>query len=49
MVTLPKPLTSKNKAKGRFVKQDFRYVKEGGSVSGCLIVLLPLRRGVTWR
>ncbi len=27
-VTLPKPLTSNNKAKGRFVKQDFRYVKE---------------------
>jgi len=25
-VTLPKPLTSNNKAKGRFVKQDFRYV-----------------------
>ena len=25
-VTLPKPLTSGNKAKGRFVKQDFRYV-----------------------
>ncbi len=27
-VTLPQPLTSNNKAKGRFVKQDFRYVKE---------------------
>ena len=27
-VTLPKPLTSNNKAKGRFVKQDFRYVAE---------------------
>jgi transposase len=27
-VTLPKPLTSGNKAKGRFVKQDFRYVAE---------------------
>jgi transposase len=25
-VTLPKPLTSGNKAKGMFVKQDFRYV-----------------------
>jgi transposase len=25
-VTLPKPLTSNNKAKGRFVKPDFRYV-----------------------
>ena len=25
-VTLPKPLTSNNKAKGRFVKQDFVYV-----------------------
>ena len=25
-VTLPKPQTSNNKAKGRFVKQDFRYV-----------------------
>jgi hypothetical protein len=27
-VTLPKPLTSGSKAKGRFVKQDFRYVAE---------------------
>ena len=27
-VTLPQPLTSNNKAKGRFVKQDFRYVAE---------------------
>ena len=27
-VTLPKPQTSNNKAKGRFVKQDFRYVAE---------------------
>ena len=27
-VTLPKPLTSNNQAKGRFVKQDFRYVKQ---------------------
>ncbi len=27
-VTLPKPLTSSNKKKGRFVKQDFRYVAE---------------------
>ncbi len=26
-VTLPKPLTSNNRSKGRFVKQDFRYVK----------------------
>jgi len=26
MVTLPKPQTSANRAKGRFVKQDFRYV-----------------------
>jgi len=25
-VTLPKPLTSNNRVKGRFVKQDFRYV-----------------------
>lgn len=25
-VTLPKPLTSRSKAKGRFAKQDFRYV-----------------------
>tara|TARA_Y100001934_G_scaffold255519_1_gene322543 strand:- start:6327 stop:7391 length:1065 start_codon:yes stop_codon:yes gene_type:complete len=25
-VTLPKPLTSGNRSKGRFVKQDFRYV-----------------------
>ena len=28
VTTLPKPLTSNNKAKGRFVKQDFRYVAE---------------------
>ncbi len=27
-VTLPKPQTSGNKVKGRFVKQDFRYVTE---------------------
>src|SRR5262245_16012195 len=27
-VTLPKPLTSGNKLKGRFVKQDFRYVAQ---------------------
>jgi transposase len=27
-VTLPKPQTSGNKVKGRFVKQDFRYVPE---------------------
>ena len=27
-VTLPKPQTSGNKVKGRFVKQDFRYVAE---------------------
>jgi transposase len=27
-VTLPKPMTSGNKAKGRFVKQDFRYVAQ---------------------
>jgi len=27
-VTLPKPLTSNSKAKGRFVKQDFRYEAE---------------------
>jgi transposase len=27
-VTLPKPLTSNNKARGRFVKQDFVYVAE---------------------
>jgi len=27
-VTLPKPLTSGNKAKGMFTKQDFRYVAE---------------------
>jgi transposase len=26
-VTLPKPLTSGNRSKGRFVKQDFRYVE----------------------
>ncbi len=29
-VTLPKPLTSGNKAKGRFVKQDFRYWGHNG-------------------
>ena len=27
-VTLPKPLTSGIKAKGKFGKQDFRYVKD---------------------
>ena len=27
-VTLPKPMTSGSRAKGRFVKQDFRYVAE---------------------
>ena len=27
-VTLPKPQTSNSRAKGRFVKQDFRYVKD---------------------
>ena len=27
-VTLPKPLTSNSKARGRFAKQDFRYVTE---------------------
>ena len=27
-VTLPKPMTSGNRSKGRFVKADFRYVKE---------------------
>jgi transposase len=27
-VTLPKPMTSHAKAKGRFGKQDFRYVAE---------------------
>ena len=27
-VTLPKPMTSGNRSKGRFVKQDFRYVAE---------------------
>jgi transposase len=27
-VTLPKPLTSNNRSKGRFVKQDFRYVAD---------------------
>ena len=27
-VTLPKPMTSGNRAKGRFVKADFRYVAE---------------------
>ncbi len=28
IVTLPKPHTSNSKARGRFVKQDFRYVRE---------------------
>jgi len=28
-VTLPKPMTSHSKAKGRFGKQDFRYLAEG--------------------
>jgi hypothetical protein len=27
-VTLPKPLTSNNRSKGRFVKQDFRYLAD---------------------
>ena len=27
-VTLPKPMTSGNKAKGRFVKADFRYLAD---------------------
>ncbi len=27
-VTLPKPQTSGNRKKGRFVRQDFRYVEE---------------------
>jgi len=26
-VTSPKPMTSENRSKGRFVKADFRYVK----------------------
>ena len=29
-VTLPKPMTSGNQAKGRFVKADFRYVASRG-------------------
>jgi hypothetical protein len=32
-VTLPKPITSGIKAKGRFGKQDFAHLKEGGCLS----------------
>ena len=42
-VTLPKPMTSGNKAKGRFVKQDFRYVaQEDVYICGRRTARLPL-------
>ena len=34
-VTLPKPMTSGMMAKGRFGKQDFRYVAEEDIYRGC--------------
>src|SRR5215813_6850435 len=42
-VTLPKPQTSGNKAKGRFVKQDFRYVAEED------VYLCPAGERLTYR
>ena len=42
-VTLPKPMTSNVKAKGRFGKQDFLYV----SCRGYLSFVLPARSSLT--
>ena len=42
-VTLPKPLTSGNKAKGRFAKQDFRYVAEDD------VYICPAGERLIWR
>jgi transposase len=42
-VTLPKPMTSGLKAKGRFGKQDFRYVAEGD------VYICPAGRELTYR
>ena len=42
-VTLPKPLTSGSRVKGRFVKQDFRYVAEDD------VYLCPADERLTYR
>ena len=42
-VTLPKPQTSNNKAKGRFVKQDFRYVPQDD------VYICPAKERLTYR
>ena len=42
-VTLPKPLTSGNRAKGRFVKQDFRYIAEDD------VYIRPANERLTYR
>ena len=42
-VTLPKPLTSGNRSKGRFVKQDFRYVAEDD------VYICPATERLTYR
>ena len=42
-VTLPKPVTSGIKAKGRFGKQDFRYVQEDD------VYICPARERLTYR
>ena len=42
-VTLPKPLTSGNRAKGRFVKQDFRYIAEDD------VYICPANERLTYR
>ena len=41
--TLPKPLTSGNRAKGRFVKQDFRYIAEDD------VYICPANERLTYR
>ena len=42
-VTLPKPMTSGNRSKGRFVKADFRYVKEED------VYICPAGKRLTYR
>ena len=42
-VTLPKPLTSGNRAKGRFVKQEFRYIAEDD------VYICPANERLTYR
>ncbi len=42
-VTLPKPLTSGNRSKGRFVKQDFRYVADDD------VYICPAGERLVWR